>query len=270
MLLARILQAVIAFCLIGIVLVSFQTGATSARQGVFVRDFVGFNSKTALNFDQPDIAKTFFGELKDFGRPALFSFKATKGQLFHAKVYIPNLEELADFRPALGLFGPGLPPPTSDQLFGLPFTVPPETGLVLSEQPINLNVSPDPLVNYNEPFTQSNYGEGQEILREIAQDGAYYLVVFSRIGQGGKYTLQVGDKPEAGLKETLGFPVLWSRTHLWFGDWVTPVLAWLGLGLIFLYGLYHLGIGLFARRVKVQSRPAPVATTSPALREEEV
>jgi hypothetical protein len=225
---------------VGIVLIIFQSGAVSARQGVFVRDYVGYNSKLVVTLEQPEVARTFYGELKGLGRPALFSFKANKGFLFSTRIQIPCLEGLEDYRPALALFGPDLPKPTGEQLEGLPFTIPAEEGMVISEEVVKPSVPPPPLPEYNEPFTQSNFWEGQEILREIPQDGTYTLVVFSRIGQGGKYALQIGDKANAGLKEILGFPVLWSRIHLWFGDWVTTVLVWLGPGLLAFYGFYRI------------------------------
>ncbi len=226
--------------MLGIVLVLFQAGATSARQGVFVRDFVTYNSNQALNFDRPEVARTFYGELKGLGRPAVFGFRAEKGAYLRTRVYIPRLEELSDFRPALALFGPGLPAPTPDQLDRLPFTVPANQGLLLSEETLDLTKTPPPLSSVSEPFTQSDFWEGQQIQRDIPETGTYYLVVFSRIGQGGKYALQVGDKAEVGLKEILGFPVLWSRLHLWFGDWPTAVLVWLVLAAFALYFFYRL------------------------------
>ena len=265
MLLVRFLQAVIGLCLLGIILVVFQSGATSARQGVFIRDYVSYNSSQVLNVEKPETARTFYGELKGLGKPTLFSLKANKGFLVQARVLIPNLEELDDYRPALALFGPGLPKPTTDQLDHLPFTVPAEQGLALSEVIIKPGVTPALLPQYTEPYTQSNYWEGQELLRELPQDGTYYLVVFSRIGQGGKYALELGDTAATGLKEILGFPVLWSRVHLWFGDWSTAVLAWLALSMLVVYGLYSLAKALFIRNNKFQAGSEAHHEDSPSL-----
>lgn len=267
MLLIRFLQTVIVLCVVGIILIVFQSGAASARQGVFVRDYVGYNATTVLNFDRPEVARTFYSELKPLGRPAIYSFKAKKDFLLQAKIYIPVVDGLEDYRPALALFGPGLPQPTPDQLDHLPFSLPPDSGMVLSEQVVNLGEPIAPLPTTYEPFTQSEYWEGQKLLREMPQDGTYYLVVFSRVGQGGRYALQVGDKTDTQIKEILGFPVLWSRVHLWFDDWLTPVLAWIALGLLVLYGLYLLlnpYLNL-RRKAKILSNVANIPPAHPVM-----
>lgn len=264
MLLIRFLQAVIVLCLIGIVLVVFQSGAVSARQGVFTRDYLAYNSNQVLTIDRPEVARTFYSELKGLGRPALYSFKGNKGLFVSAKIKIPRLEGMDDFRPALALFGPGLPKPGADQLEKLPFSVPAEAGMVLSETPVSPETPPSPLSDYNEPFTQSDFWQGQELLRELPQDGTYFLVVFSRIGQGGQYALEVGDKADAGIKEILGFPLLWTRVHLWFGDWLTVVIVWELIGLLVLYGFYRLiRPALLLRR---KFRPVKPAETETAAR----
>lgn len=253
-------------CLVGIVLVIFQSGAVSARQGVFVRDYVGYNATQVLTIDRPEIARTFYGELKALGHPALYSFKGSKGLFVSAKIRIPRLEEAQDFRPALALFGPGLPKPGPDQLDKLPFSLPPDAGMVISETPVSPNTPPAPLTDFNEPFTQSDYWQGQELLRELPQDGTYYLAVFSRVGQGGKYALEVGDKDDAGVKEILGFPILWTRVHLWFGDWLTIVIVWEALGLLVLYGFYR----LIRPALRLRHKFKPVNVTEPANSQEPV
>jgi hypothetical protein len=148
-----------------------------------------------------------------------------------------------NFQPSLALFGPGLPPPTPDEVNIFPYSLPPGDGLLISSgggQPTGSGLTAPPATRFDEPWTQAGYWERQSLLNPLPENGSYFLVVYSLDNQGGKYALFVGDKPEAGWRETLTFPVTWARLHYWFDDlwWPTFALALVGLALLALVYLY--------------------------------
>jgi hypothetical protein len=156
------------------------------------------------------------------------------------------LPGLDDFRPALALFGPGLPPPAPIELKLLPFSLPAGVGLQVSEED---KTGKAPLVRLDEPWTQASYWERQTLLNELPEDGTYYLAVYSLTNQRGKYGLVVGDTAETGLREILTFPVTWARLHYWFDDLWWPTFAAVALGLVLL-GLVIFYFRVLRQRLK--------------------
>ncbi len=237
MVLVRFLQSVITLALIGIVLVIFQAGASAVGPVIFTADYRAPGATEALNFDRPLSLKLFQADLQS-GRPDFYTFQATKGTFLKIKLNTLRQAGQDNFRPSLALFGPGLPPPVDSERRQLPFSLPAGVGLQLSaaaQTDIDSEIKTGHVIapRVEEVWTQAGYWERQTLLNEAPQDGTYFLVVFSSTDQNGKYSLQVGDKPEAGWRETLTFPVSWLRVHLWTGDLGWPVVgALLILGLV--------------------------------------
>lgn len=228
-------------------LVLFQAGAASAGQIVFSSDFRPPGSNTAVNFENPSMLRAFHSELQS-GQPDFYTFRANKGTFLKVKLYTARLVGQDNFQPSVALFGPGLPEPVPSELRRLAFSLPAGAGLLVSENEGRI-VTVD-RARYDEPWTQGSYWEGQNLLSELPQDGTYYLAVFSRDKQSGKYALAVGDKIEAGLRETLAFPVIWVRTHLWFNDLWWPLVALL-VATLLLIGLVYLYLRMIWRQLKV-------------------
>lgn len=215
----RLLQLIIVCSLLAIVLTVFNSGASSAHNAVFV-DSLPHNTGQAIAFEQPDIDRVFYANLANSATVDFYTFQGKQGFSFRSKILIPRLPGLDKFHPALALFGPGLPKPDEVQTYEIPFNLPQNEGLVTSEQDQSNNVkSNDTLYShYDEPFTQSSYWVGQTLIRQLPQDGTYYLAVYSPQNQGGKYALETGNRDATSIKETLGFPVLWFRLKFWFDD----------------------------------------------------
>ncbi len=225
----------------------FQAGATAAGQVVFVSDYRAPGASEALNLTDPTTKRVFQAQLQS-GRPDFYAFAATKGTSLRAVLNTARVIGGDNFSPALALFGPGLPPPAPSELKLLSFSLPPGAGLLVSTD--SETHTDTALPTYvDEPWTGGSYWERQNILFELPQNGTYFLAVYSRTPQSGKYALTIGDEPQAGLRDTLSFPITWARVHLWFGDLGWPVFAAIGLILL---GLVLVGwyLRVLARQIK--------------------
>ena len=240
--LVRFLQTVIVLCVIGIVLVLFQAGAASTGQVIFSHDYRAPGATEAINFEDPTSLRVFQADLQS-SRTDYYAFHAAKGTFLKVKIIVPRLPGLDDFRPALALFGPGLPAPAPIELKLLPFSLPAGVGLQVSEEDKSDKA---PQVRLDEPWTQAGYWERQTLLNELPEDGTYFLAVYSLTNQRGKYGLVVGDSAETDLREILTFPVTWARVHYWFDDLWWPTFAAVVLGLALL------GLVIFYFRVASQ------------------
>ncbi len=258
MLLARFFQAIFILSLLGIVLVLFQAGATSAGQVIFSQDYRSPGSSQVLTFNRPEILHVFQANLQT-NRPDYYTFQADKDTILKVKLDILRLVGQDNFQPSLALFGPGLPPPTGDEVKLFPYSLPAGNGLLVSaESGLATQTGPSATLTtrFDEPWTQTGYWERQSLLNELPERGTYFLVVYSLTQQTGKYALFVGDKPEVGLRETLTFPVTWARLHYWFDDlwWPTlglVIVGLLGLALIYAYGRL---VGRQFRQVSLANR----------------
>ena len=241
MLLVRFLQTIIVLSLLGIIFVLFQAGASAAGQVIFTADYP---AGQAITFDNPETLHVFQGDLRT-DHSDFYVFHASQGTFLQIKLDTLRLAGQDNFRPSLAVFGPGLPPPLDSESGLLPFSLPAGAGLQLSmvsDSDIAAENKTGHVVadQVDEPWTGGSYWERQTLGNELPQDGTYYLAVFSSLNQSGAYALQVGDKPQAGVRETLTFPVTWLRVHLRFGDVWGPILAGLTillviLGLLWMY-----------------------------------
>lgn len=230
--LERFLQGVIFISLLGIVLVLFQSGASSTGIIVFSNDYRYPGAEDVVSFDQPQTFRQFFSDLQK-NRSDFYSFNASKGVFLKAKLEAARLVGQDNFRPSLALFGPGLPVPSKNEAALLPFTLPPNVGLILSEP--ELETTELVAEHSIEPWTQADFWHRQSILTELPESGNYFLVVFGRKGQTGKYALNVGDTSETGLREIVSFPVTWARVRYWFNDLWWPSFASGLFGLVVLW-----------------------------------
>jgi hypothetical protein len=257
-LLARFFQTVFVLSLLGILLVLFQAGATSAGQVIFSQDYRAPGSRQAITFDRPENLKVFQSNLQP-GRPDYYTFQGRPEAILKVKLDTLRLVGQDNFQPSLALFGPGLPPPTPDEVNLFPYSLPSGDGLLISSgsgQPTGASPTSPPATRFDEPWTQAGYWERQSILSPLPENGSYFLVVYSLDNQSGKYALFVGDKPEVGLRETLTFPITWARLHYWFDDlwWPTLALVLVGLALLVLVYFYGRAVWRQYRVMQLASR----------------
>lgn len=258
MLLARFFQAVFILSLLGIILVLFQAGAASAGQVVFSQDYRTPGSSQVITFSKPETLHVFQSNLQA-NRPDYYTFQADKETILKVKLDTLRLVGQDNFQPSLALFGPGLPQPGAEEVKLFPYSLPAGNGLLVSAESGQATETGQSLTlpsRFDEPWTQAGYWERQSLLNQLPESGTYFLVVYSLDQQTGKYALFVGDKPEAGWRETLTFPVTWARLHYWFDDLWWPTLALVVVGLIGLALIYAYGrlVGRQFRQVSLASR----------------
>lgn len=229
MIVNRILQLIFVTCVIGIFFILFNNGALANGQIIY-RDDYKLGTEQALAIQDIDLYRSFQAEISEKNPVHFYAFTAKKEEAITARLNVPRLPDLERFSPVLALMGRGLPSPSPSQLASLPFTLPDNFGLILSEA--DSSNKPEDRSKIDEPYTQTSYWEGQPLARDLPEDSTYYLVVFSRKGQSGKYTLNLGTRYEAGLKETLTFPVTWLRLKVWFGQAIFIVLLLIILAIV--------------------------------------
>ncbi|MEI7555810.1 hypothetical protein [Candidatus Chlorohelix sp.] len=216
----RILKAIIILSILGIVFILLYSGASAARQTVFTANY-NLSSSDVIFYDDPDRARQFVSELVS-GKAQFYSFTASKGLAIDLELNIPRLEGLENFRPSLALFGNDLPKPPESALRKLPFTLPTEYGIVLSQDDPN---EPKTRVLVDEPYTQTGFWEGQRIGRELTQATTYYVAVFDPEAHSGKYVLLTGNRNGASLADTLTFPWLWVQLQFWYEQGLIAILV---------------------------------------------
>lgn len=147
--------------------------------------------------------------LKRPGDVHYYRFEAEAGEEIYASMMVPHLERLKDYSPEYALIGPGL----EDNIAGFS---PEEIRAKLDIQD-NEGVS---IVRYQEPegeeaetffehFTRTEYWRRQKSTISAPEDGTYFLVVFSRAEETGKYVLAVGREEKWGVGDIVRLPKIW-------------------------------------------------------------
>lgn len=176
--------------------------------------FPGQDVEEPIVISNPDVSQALYRELVS-GQVDYYEFTVSPAGLnLFSQLLVPTRPDYKDFRPSLALLGPGLPTPDAD----LPLEVPPGFGAVIMEW--------EDKEIFFEPFTQTRYYMAREQRHPLAE-GEWQLAVFHDQGQGGKYTLTVGEKEHWGWKDILRFPGMWFRTRWWYspGQTVAIILA---------------------------------------------
>jgi hypothetical protein len=108
-----------------------------------------------------------------------------------------------------------------------------------------------PSKEFYEPFGQATYWSRQEVRAVIPTDGIYYLLVFDTQGNGGKYSLAVGEIEDFKPLDLITIlPSAWFKTKLFFDDYIS-----FAIGVVVISGIISLIIlGLFRFKSKRKSR----------------
>jgi len=164
----------------------------------------------------PDISWAVYQELQP-GKVDYYEISVpSAGLSFFAQLLVPTRPQYQGFRPNLALIGPDLPQPQED----LPVEVPRGYGAVL--------IPWEDKEVFFEPFTQTRYYMAKEVRRPLSQ-GNWQLAVYHPEGQGGKYTLAVGEKERWSWKDIFLFQAMWFKTRWWYSPGQTIALITAGL-----------------------------------------
>lgn len=174
-------------------------GVVCAHRPIFPAPEIG----EPITISNPDVSQALYRELVP-GQVDYYEFIVTSPGLdSFLQLLVPTRTRYKDFRPSLALIGPGLPQAKVD----MPLEVPAGFGAVIMDW--------EDKEIFFEPFTQTRYYKAREHRHSLAE-GEWQLAVFHRQGQGGKYTLTVGEKEQWSWKDIFRFPGMWFKTRWWY------------------------------------------------------
>ena len=213
--------------------------------------------------DDSAVSYAYYAELVP-GKVDIYQVYATAGQALNPALLLPKMDELRTFTPTIAIIGPAITTTVASALVeggtasiiplsGLPIAptnVSTNTGAIVIENGVDVQNRPTEF----EPFTQTSYWKGQAYKTSYPQYAAYYIMVWDRLGRGGKYVLTVGEREEFGLFDLVKFPYTWAKLQLWFGNWLSLVIS----AIIVLFIAFLL-LRLIQRRRKVTRVEAPGA-----------
>jgi hypothetical protein len=275
------LRVVVLALLMGAIVLALTPGTSLANKPIYKgadEDISDFSHAKVV----PDsaVAWSYYADLAP-GKVDIYQIYATGGQVANPTLLVPMLDNLKEFTPTLAFVGPGLglgstipitntnvpsvpvagqplphiSPNPNDLPLPLPGGMPKNTGVFIVDYAGDINSRP----TQPDPFTQLAYWKGEQVPANYPQDGVYYVLVWDRLGRGGKYMLALGGADEFGLADTIKFPYTWAKAHIWSGDALSPLIA----GLVVL--LIIVGLVLLAARrrrtVAVTTAPAPPPET---------
>ncbi len=172
----------------------------------------------------PDL-ETSYAFYRDLGAGEIqrYAIDGGVGRRLDVGVSIPALERYATYEVGLALVGPGLPRDGA-----LPAAIAAE----VDGDEGWIAAPPADSGPFFEPFTQTDYRQGQRIVLDLPADGAYELLVWQPAGTAGKYVLDSGRAEVFGPADLLRFPGWWVSVNAYFGHWWRIGLAGLIVALL--------------------------------------
>jgi len=153
------------------------------------------DADSAIYIDDINVSYVVYHEVTADTPQIWLTFDGAAGQEVYARLGIPFIERLKDFRPALALLGPGLPE------VKLPFDVPDGLGgLVLT-----LAEGTEPEF-FHEPFTGTDSWIIGDLETVLLQTGRHYLVAYVPNGDTGKLWVAPGRAEVFGLADIFSLP----------------------------------------------------------------
>jgi len=173
-----------------------------------------------------------------------YTFDGKKGDMFFASIVIPKIETLKNFSPSLAFIGyeshleliKGYEIDNSNKNF--PYTLPEGFDAYVFDYSGSF-----PSKEFYEPFGQITYWERQEITFDLPADGTYYLSVFDRNSNPGKYALAIGTIEDFSAYDFFTLlPYAWLATKLFVNDYFSAIIAigiFIGILGLIIFGIYR-------------------------------
>ena len=148
------------------------------------------DASTALLITDVDLSQVVYHEVTAQSPQLWLAFDLEEGQSLYFQLGLPVIERLTDYRPALALIGPGLPPAD------LPFAIPDGLGaqLFTSEQVAEPR-------RFDEPFSGTSSWILLTETIQVPATGRYYLVAYDPAGQPGKVWVALGQREEFSFSD---------------------------------------------------------------------
>ena len=178
------------------------------------------------------------------GNELYYTFDGKKGDMFFASIVIPKIETLKNFSPSLAFIGyeshleliQGYKIDNSNRNF--PYALPEGFNAYVFDYSGSF-----PSKEFYEPFGQITYWERQEITFDLPADGTYYLSVFDRNSNPGKYALAIGTIEDFSAYDFFTLlPYAWLATKLFVNDYFSAIIAigiFIGILGLIIFGIYR-------------------------------
>ena len=207
--------------IVGIFLLVF-TSSVYAHKPIFT-DGENTSINKAIKIDNPEISWAVYGELTDDSNVHYYKIDGEKGMDLYVQMTVPKIKNNENFTPSIAILGKEFEKPEIE----VPFEIPQGYGAKIIE-PVEVKEE------FFEPFTQTRYLMRQEETIKLENDAPYYIVVYDKDKEEGKYTLTVGRKEEFKIKDILLFPLTWLRVRLWYNPFQTALIIILVIIIIIL------------------------------------
>ena len=195
-----------------------------------------------LVFDDHKVSWVVYEEIN--GNELYYAFEAKKGDMFYSSIVIPKIESLKNFSPSIAFIGyeshleliQSYEIDNSNKNY--PYQLPEGFDVYVFDYSGTF-----PSEEFYEPFGQITYWERQEVTFDLPANGTYYLSVFDRNSNSGKYALAIGTIEDFTAYDFVTLlPYAWLSTKLFVNDYFSAVIVigiFIGvLGLIIL-GIYR-------------------------------
>ena len=178
------------------------------------------------------------------GNELYYTFDGKKGDMFFASIVIPKIDTLKNFSPSLAFIGyeshleliQGYEIDNSNRNF--PYSLPEGFNAYVFDYSGSF-----PSKEFYEPFGQITYWERQEITFDLPADGTYYLSVFDRNSNPGKYALAIGTIEDFSAYDFFTLlPYAWLATKLFVNDYFSAIIAigiFIGILGLIIFGIYR-------------------------------
>ena len=148
------------------------------------------DASMALYISDVTLSQVVYDEVTAESPQLWLAFDLNEGQLLYFQLGVPVIDRLKDYRPALALVAPGLPP--SD----LPFAIP--DGLGAQEFTSAQITEP---TDFYEPFSGTSSWILLTETVTVPAAGRYYLVAYDPAGQSGKLWVTLGKREDFSLAD---------------------------------------------------------------------
>ena len=198
-----------------------------------------------LVFDDHKVSWVVYEEIN--GNELYYAFEAKKGDMFYSSIVIPKIENLENFAPSLAFIGyeshleliQSYEIDNSNKNY--PYQLPEGFDVYVFDYSGTF-----PSEEFYEPFGQITYWERQEVTFDLPADGTYYLSVFDKSDNSGKYALAIGKIEDFSAYDFFTLlPYAWFETKLFVNDYLSVISA-----ILILTGVFGLIGFIIYRKLK--------------------
>ena len=198
-----------------------------------------------LVFDDHKVSWVVYEEIN--GNELYYAFEAKKGDMFYSSIVIPKIESLKNFSPSIAFIGyeshleliQSYEIDNSNKNY--PYQLPEGFDVYVFDYSGTF-----PSEEFYEPFGQITYWERQEVTFDLPADGIYYLSVFDKSDNSGKYALAIGKIEDFSAYDFFTLlPYAWFETKLFVNDYLSVISA-----ILILTGVFGLIGFIIYRKLK--------------------